>query len=134
MGRPARWVLLTVAVTVAAACGPEPPAHGPPSQVTAPAAVPRPTVPSSAAAPTTTSTTAAPCAAAVAGWPLDDRLEQLLMVSGDFSDLGASAPAASAGVGAFVLFGAPPAGAGRVIASGLAALVSDRKSTRLNSS
>lgn len=58
----------------------------------------------------------------VGAWPLDRALEQLLIVSGTFADLGASAPEARAGVGAFVLFGQPPAGAGPAIRQGLAQL------------
>src|SRR5579871_6198004 len=55
----------------------------------------------------------------VSGWPLQRRLDQLLVLSGEFSDLPASAPAASAGVGAFVFFGSPPAGASYAVAAGL---------------
>lgn len=44
------------------------------------------------------------------------------MVSGDFSNLGASLPYARAGVGAVVLFGQPPAGSGPTITNGLAAV------------
>lgn len=49
------------------------------------------------------------------------------MVSGQFSNLAASAPAASSGVGGFVFFGQPAAGSGPLIHSGLSALVSDAK-------
>jgi beta-N-acetylhexosaminidase len=55
-------------------------------------------------------------------WPLSQRLEQLLMVSGQFSDLGASTPMAAAGVGGFVFFGQPAVGSGPTIRSGVAAL------------
>ncbi|MGH8980236.1 MAG: glycoside hydrolase family 3 N-terminal domain-containing protein, partial [Acidimicrobiales bacterium] len=48
-----------------------------------------------------------------------------MMVSAQFSDLAASAPPAAVGVGAFVLFGQPPAGAGTAISSGISALVVD---------
>lgn len=51
------------------------------------------------------------------------------MVSGDFSNLGASVPYARAGVGAFVLFGQPPAGSGPAISSGLAALYNDARAS-----
>jgi beta-N-acetylhexosaminidase len=47
------------------------------------------------------------------------------MVYGQFSDLAASAPPASAGVGGFVFFGQPPAGSGPAIQSGLSALAAD---------
>jgi len=47
------------------------------------------------------------------------------MVGGEFSDLTASAPAASAGVGAFVLFGQPSAGAAATIRAGIDALARD---------
>ena len=49
------------------------------------------------------------------------------MVSGDFSNLGASAPYARAGVGAFVMYGQPAAGSGPTIMSGLAALYNDAR-------
>jgi beta-glucosidase-like glycosyl hydrolase len=55
-------------------------------------------------------------------WPLSQRLEQLLMVSGQFSDLGASTSMAAAGVGGFVFFGQPAAGSGPAIRSGVAAV------------
>jgi beta-N-acetylhexosaminidase len=51
------------------------------------------------------------------------------MVSGDFSNLSASVPDARAGVGAFVLFGQPPAGSGTAISSGLAALYNNARAT-----
>ena len=46
----------------------------------------------------------------------------MIMVSGEFSNLAASAPYARAGVGAFVLFGQPIAGTGPAITSGVARL------------
>lgn len=55
-------------------------------------------------------------------WTLPQLLDQLIMVSGQFSDLSASAPEAEAGVGGFVLFGQPPAGSGPSIEGGIAAL------------
>lgn len=58
-------------------------------------------------------------------WTLDRRLEQLLLVSGVFADLGASAAPARAGVGGFVLFGQPAAGAAPVISAELLALRDD---------
>jgi beta-glucosidase-like glycosyl hydrolase len=70
--------------------------------------------------------TAVPCnVSAVGTWSVAQRLNQLVMVGGQFSDLGASASAASAGVGGFVLFGQPPAGSGPTIQSGLSALSAD---------
>ncbi|HET9077077.1 MAG TPA: glycoside hydrolase family 3 N-terminal domain-containing protein [Acidimicrobiales bacterium] len=69
------------------------------------------------------------CVAPPSSWPLADRLNQLLMVGGQFSDLSASAPEASAGVGGFVLFGQPPAGSGPSIRSGIAQLATDASST-----
>ncbi len=69
----------------------------------------------------TTATTSA-CTAPVSSWPVPQRVEQLLMVSGEFSDLGASTSLAAAGVGGFVLFGQPAAGSGPAIRSGLASL------------
>src|SRR5262245_61286528 len=52
-------------------------------------------------------------------WVLSQRLEQLLMVSGQFSDLGASTSMAAAGVGGFVFFGQPAAGSGSAIRFGM---------------
>jgi beta-N-acetylhexosaminidase len=63
----------------------------------------------------------------VSAWSLARRLNQLLMVSGDFSNLGASAPVAGAGVGAFVLFGQPPAGSAPAISAGISALDNDAR-------
>lgn len=65
------------------------------------------------------------CVDAVDTWSIDNRLEQLLIVSGDFSNLAASGPEAAAGVGAFVFFGQPAAGSGPAIQSGVAALVAN---------
>jgi beta-N-acetylhexosaminidase len=70
------------------------------------------------------------CVDAVDTWSIDDRLEQLLIVSGDFSNLAASQPEAAAGVGAYVFFGQPAAGSGSAITSGLAALVAAAKGAR----
>jgi beta-N-acetylhexosaminidase len=64
------------------------------------------------------------CAAPVNTRPIAQRVEQLLMVSGQFANLGASTSQAAAGVGGFVFFGQPAAGSGPAIGSGLAALVS----------
>ncbi len=61
--------------------------------------------------------------------PLSQRLNQLIMVSGDFSNLAASAPYANAGVGAFVFFGQPPAGSAPTITSGLAGLFNDARAS-----
>jgi beta-N-acetylhexosaminidase len=63
----------------------------------------------------------------VSGWSLTDRLNQLIMVSGSFSDLSASAPYASAGIGAFVMYGQPAADSGPTISSGVAALYNDAR-------
>ena len=62
------------------------------------------------------------CTTPVNAWPVSQRVEQLLMVGGQFSDLGASTPMAAAGVGGFVLFGQPAAGSGPAISSGIASL------------
>ncbi len=62
------------------------------------------------------------CTAPVDTWPVSQRLEQLLMVGGQFANLGASTSQAAAGVGGFVFFGQPAAGSGPAIRSGLAAL------------
>jgi beta-N-acetylhexosaminidase len=74
---------------------------------------------------------AAPLAAAsgcvdpIPMWPVSQRVEQLIMVSGSFTNLSASASAASAGVGGFVFYNQPPAGSGPSTAAGLSALASD---------
>ena len=94
---------------------------------------PKPTTTTTApttTAPTTTTISTAPtrtsvCAKPLSTWPLAALVAQLIMVSGQFSDLAASAPQAEAGVGGFVFFGQPPAGSGPAITAGLAALVSD---------
>lgn len=59
------------------------------------------------------------CYNPVSTWPIASRLNQLLMVSGQFADLGSSSPEARAGVGGLVLFGQPPAGSAPSIRSGL---------------
>ena len=51
-------------------------------------------------------------------------MSQLIMVGGQFSDLGASAELASEGVGGFVFFGAPAAGTGVALTSQISALSS----------
>lgn len=61
----------------------------------------------------------------IATWSVAQRLDQLLMVSGQFSNLGASAPPASAGIGGFVFYGQPPAGSGPAIQSGISGLAAD---------
>jgi len=89
-------------------------------------ATPLPTdVPSPTPSPVPSPT---PTCVDVASWPVSQRLNQLLMVSGDFANLGASTPEAAAGVGAFVFFGQPPAGSGPGIHDGLATLVNDAHS------
>jgi beta-N-acetylhexosaminidase len=65
------------------------------------------------------------CAQPVASWSPSQLVEQMIMVSGQFSDLGASAGPAAAGVGGFVFYGQPAAGSGPSIASGIAALDAD---------
>ena len=70
-------------------------------------------------------TTIPGCVQPVANWSASQLLEQMILVSGEFSDLAASAGPAAAGVGGFVLFGQPPAGSGQSISSGIAALVTD---------
>ncbi len=62
------------------------------------------------------------CVDPVPMWSLSQRVAQVIMVSGNFSNLGASSGAASAGVGGFVFFGQPAAGSGPSIAGGIAAL------------
>ena len=72
--------------------------------------------------PPGTSTTAPAACVDLTGWSAGELAEQMLMVSGQFGDLSASRPEASAGVGALVLFGQPAAGRGPDIAAGIAAL------------
>ena len=62
------------------------------------------------------------CTNPVASWSVAQRVEQLIMVSGQFANLSASTPMAAGGVGGFVLFGDPPAGSGPSIQAGIAAL------------
>ncbi|HEY3810310.1 MAG TPA: glycoside hydrolase family 3 N-terminal domain-containing protein, partial [Acidimicrobiales bacterium] len=75
-----------------------------------------------AAATSVAAAAIAGCVSPVSSWPLSQRVEQLIMVSGQFSDMAASAPMAAAGVGGFVWFGQPAAGSGPAIRSGLAGL------------
>jgi beta-N-acetylhexosaminidase len=56
------------------------------------------------------------------GWTEVRLLAQLIMVGGEFSDIAASTAAVEEGAGGVVFFGAPPAGSGASIASGLAQL------------
>jgi len=58
----------------------------------------------------------------VASWPLLRRVRQVIMASAQFSDLAAAKVDAADGIGAFVLFGQPPAGSGPAISSGIAGL------------
>jgi beta-N-acetylhexosaminidase len=78
--------------------------------------------PAPATALTVNVATTSTCTAPVSSWSVPQRVEQLLMVSGEFSNLGASTSLAAAGVGGFVLFGQPAAGSGPAIQSGLASL------------
>src|SRR5579864_3873246 len=78
-------------------------------------------LPTEAVSPTPTAAPSpTPTCVDLTTWPVSERLNQLLMVSGDFANLGASAPEAAAGVGGFVFFGQPPAGSGPGIHDGLA--------------
>ncbi len=67
-------------------------------------------------------TAAAACADPVATWSLTQKVDQLLLVTADYSDLAAAGPAAAAGVGGLVLMGQPPYGSGPAIQSSLAGL------------
>lgn len=129
---PRRRILLTgvAAAVLTAACGAVPASVRPPGTTSTPArssAAPGTTTPTSP--PTTAEGPAAPvevgraCVTPPGSWPVADRLQQLLMVSGEFSSLAASAPEAAAGVGGLVLFGQPAAGSGPAITSGIASLV-----------
>ncbi|HML01133.1 MAG TPA: glycoside hydrolase family 3 N-terminal domain-containing protein [Acidimicrobiales bacterium] len=86
-------------------------------------------IPTTTTSPTTTTTLVEPwtsgCAEPVSTWSVDALLEQMIMVSGQFADLVASAPQAEAGVGGFVFYGQPTADAEAAITVGLAALDSD---------
>jgi beta-glucosidase-like glycosyl hydrolase len=62
------------------------------------------------------------CSNPVDTWSVAQRVEQVIMVGGEFSDLAASEQMAAAGVGGFVLFGQPPAGSGPSIQAGIAQL------------
>lgn len=70
------------------------------------------------------------CVEPVSTWSLSELVNQLLMVGGQFSDLGSSLPEAEAGVGGLVLFGRPAAGSGPAIRSGLSGLAN--AATRAN--
>ncbi len=72
--------------------------------------------------PVTLDAAVSACRPSVTAWPVSQRVEQLLMVAGQFSDLSASTPMASAGVGGLVLFGQPAAGSGPTISSGIGSL------------
>ncbi len=65
------------------------------------------------------------CVNPASSWPVGQLVQQVIMVGGQFSDLAASVPIANAGVGGFVLFGQPAAGAASAIRSGIAALDAD---------
>ncbi|MGD0085468.1 MAG: glycoside hydrolase family 3 N-terminal domain-containing protein, partial [Acidimicrobiales bacterium] len=71
--------------------------------------------PTTTVAPTTT-------ASLPSGWTEDQLLAQLIMVAGEFSSIGASTQAVEAGAGGVVFLGAPSAGSGPAIKSGLARL------------
>ena len=85
--------------------------------------------PSVAGPPTPVTTLGTPCLD-VASWPVTARLNQLLMVGGQFSDLAASGAEATAGVGGLWLSDQPPAGSRAAIQSGLAALVAEAKAAQ----
>jgi beta-N-acetylhexosaminidase len=102
---------------------PTPAATLPPTQTPTPA-------PSASPVPIPTATPApTPTCVNLANWPVLQRLNQLIMVSADFSNLSASVADARAGVGAFVLFGQPSAGSGPAISSGLAALYNNARAS-----
>lgn len=100
---------------------------GTPTPSPSPTSTPAPTATATSAPaprPTSTPTPGPACADPAVTWSLARRLAQLLIVGGQFSNLAASTPAASAGAGAFVFFGQPAAGSGPAIRSGLAVLAS----------
>jgi beta-N-acetylhexosaminidase len=70
----------------------------------------------------TAATAVGPCPLPLPAWSLSERINELLMVGGSFTNLPASQPEAAAGVGGFVMFGQPPAGSGPSIAAGLQSL------------
>lgn len=112
--------------------------------VTATATRPSPTPSTTLSAPATPTDSLSPTASpsvlptptptpancvAVDTMPMSQRLNQLIMVSGDFSNLAASAPYARAGAGAFVFFGQPAAGSAPTITAGLAGLFNDARAS-----
>lgn len=133
--RAALGAALAVVAGIAAACSPTRSTTAPTTTTTtrsSPSSAPTPTATTPEATATAPPTTSAPtrpwtagCVTPVGSWPLPDRLAQLLLVGGQFAALGASAAAAQAGVGGFVLFGQPPAGSGPQITAGIAALQAD---------
>lgn len=118
----------TASPTVMAVPTTSPPPSMPNSMPTSPAPMPEPTTSAAptrppTAVPTVTATApTVPSCTNVADWSLTDRLNQLIMVSGQFSNLGASLAYAQAGVGAFVLFGQPVRGTGPAITFDVARL------------
>jgi beta-N-acetylhexosaminidase len=62
------------------------------------------------------------CVNPASSWPVGQLVQQVIMVGGQFSSLGASQPMANAGVGGFVLFGQPAAASASAIRSRIAAL------------
>ena len=98
----------------------------PPTTTTAP--------PTTTTGPSTTTTTQAPTTTTTttsvpSGWTEARLLAQLIMVGGNFSDIGASTQAVQQGAGGVVFLGQPAAGSGRSITSGLAALEHAAKTT-----
>jgi beta-N-acetylhexosaminidase len=120
-----RLLLVAGVGVLVAGCGAAP-AATPTSSTSRPTTT---TLPPTTATTPPTSTTVAPTTTAATtttslprGWTETRLLAQLIMVGGEFSDIAASTQAVQDGVGGVVFFGAPPAGSGPSIASGIAQL------------
>ena len=116
----------TAAPSVSPSSTDGPTATASPSVAPTPSATPSPTVDPT---PTPTPTPTPPSCVNVASMPISQQVNQLIMVSGDFSNVGASAAYARAGVGGFVFFGQPAAGSGPRISAGLAGLFNDARAS-----
>lgn len=98
----------------------------------APTPAPSQSPTSTATATATAAPTPSPAPAGcvnIANWTVAERLNELIMVSGDFSKINASIPYARAGVGAFVFFGQPAAGSGPAITAGMASLYNNARAS-----
>jgi beta-N-acetylhexosaminidase len=132
---PTPTMVLSLSPSVTPWTTPSPTATPTPEPVATPTVTPAPSViaalpptPAATLTPTAVSPTPTSCIN-LASWSVTRRLNQVIMVSGDFSNLAASVSQARAGVGAFVLFGQPPTGSAPAITSGLATLYNTERAS-----